>query len=224
MLFSTPLLFVIGGELMRKILSEERFKAFHQILPKYFSWDVILQENKIDAGSDKGDQYEITCPFHADKRPSMRLNKVTGVYHCFSCGRKGTYVRFIWELMGKQISYSDFCEEVLKAHPSMQHELGFVSLYITATTLDKEFTERQVFDPASLANSPIPYTTLVNKVRAIDDTWENLVLSLSLLQSGIQTDGVLTVVQKQHIDVKVPKKRVSALDLLMSNESGGASD
>lgn len=39
----------------------------------------------------KGKDYIIHClnPKHEDNSPSMRVDAVTGVYHCFSCGYKG---------------------------------------------------------------------------------------------------------------------------------------
>ena len=43
----------------------------------------------------KGEDYLIKCinPDHDDKKPSMRVDKVTGIYHCFSCGYKGNILR-----------------------------------------------------------------------------------------------------------------------------------
>jgi DNA primase len=40
---------------------------------------------------EKGQDYLIQCtnPEHEDLHPSMRVDKLTGVYHCFSCGHKG---------------------------------------------------------------------------------------------------------------------------------------
>jgi DNA primase len=29
------------------------------------------------------------CPFHADTRPSLRINAETGAYRCMACGTKG---------------------------------------------------------------------------------------------------------------------------------------
>ena len=40
---------------------------------------------------EAGKDYQILCinPEHDDSNPSMRVDKVTGVFHCFSCGYKG---------------------------------------------------------------------------------------------------------------------------------------
>lgn len=40
---------------------------------------------------EAGKDYLIRClnPEHDDNNPSMRVDKVTGIFHCFSCGHKG---------------------------------------------------------------------------------------------------------------------------------------
>lgn len=195
-------------------LSTERFNTFIHESVKFFNWDDIMSEASITQFSDKGDQYEITCPFHEDKRPSCRLNKETGQYHCFSCKRKGTYTRFLWELQGKVNTYSQFCEMVLKSRPDIRRACGFDSLFITEKTLDPAFANRRVFNPATSLGNGMTITTLHQKVRSMADTWENMVASLTLLQQGLSPDSVYATLKKQHIDVKAPTERVGLMDLL----------
>lgn len=42
-------------------------------------------------GVERGDEYEMLCPDpnHDDSRPSAAVNLVTGLWHCFACGRGG---------------------------------------------------------------------------------------------------------------------------------------
>lgn len=42
-------------------------------------------------GVERGDEYELSCPHpaHDDTSPSAAVNLVTGLWHCFSCGRGG---------------------------------------------------------------------------------------------------------------------------------------
>lgn len=47
----------------------------------------------------KGNDFEIRClnPEHPDKNPSMRIDRVTGIFNCFSCGFKGNLFAFYGE-------------------------------------------------------------------------------------------------------------------------------
>lgn len=204
-------------EMYNSNLSEVRFRSFIEVSKHYFNWDIILRDAKVDTVNDKGDQYEISCPFHEDYMPSCRLNKVTGVYHCFACGRKGTYTRFMWELQGKLGTYSQFCEQVLKAHSAMQSELGFTSLFVDSKTLDSAFQKRRVFSRES-ASIEMSLTSLVKEVRKIDDTWENLVLSLSLLQDEVPPSGIVAILKKNQIVIKKVPERMNLLNLLGSEK------
>lgn len=48
----------------------------------------------------KGRVYMGLCPFHADHHPSLRVDPVKGLYHCFSCGAGGDAFRFVQEKEG----------------------------------------------------------------------------------------------------------------------------
>lgn len=199
---------------MASEISPTRLSTFIEVSVKYFNWEDIMTEAGIKDASDKGDQYEITCPFHEDKRPSCRLNKSTGQYHCFSCDRKGTYARFLWELNGRVNSYGQFCEQLLKSHPDIQQACGFNSLMISEKTLDPAFAKRRTFNPGTGLGTGMTITTLHQKVKAMADTWENMVASLTLLQHGVAPESVYATLKKQHIDVKPPAEKVGLMDLL----------
>lgn len=52
---------------------------------------VDLLNNRQIQFREAGKDYLIKCinPEHDDNNPSMRVDKVTGIFHCFSCGHKG---------------------------------------------------------------------------------------------------------------------------------------
>ena len=204
---------------MQRKVSDEHFKAFHEIIPRYYNWDIILRDCGVTQVSDNGDQYEIPCPLHVDYTPSMRLNKDTGGYHCFSCGAKGSYVKFMWETSGRGMGYVQYCEQILKNNPSMQAQLGFSSLFSTEKNLDPAFNRRRVFDPKAHLGASLPLTSLASKVQELDDSWDGLALSLTLLQQGMSTDNVLAAVKRRVINIKGNSERVRVLDLINQSEA-----
>ena len=50
----------------------------------------LLQEKRIDF-KISGQDYVVKClnPEHDDNNPSMRIDSITGIFNCFSCGFKG---------------------------------------------------------------------------------------------------------------------------------------
>ena len=197
-----------------KTLSEERFKTFIRESVKFYSWENILRDAGITSVEDKGEQYEITCPLHEDKRPSMRLSKRQGVFHCFSCGAKGTYTKFLWLLAGKPVAYSVYCEQILKASIPMQQTMHFDSLFVEGSKLDPAFEQRRVFNKEVHLGSELPITSLVSQARALDDSWDSLCFSLTMLQQGVNTDSVLVLLKKRVVEVAKPEKRLNIMDII----------
>src|SRR3954451_25093866 len=42
-----------------------------------------------------GVQRQVLCPFHADRKPSLKVNLGRKVFHCFGCGAKGNVIEFV---------------------------------------------------------------------------------------------------------------------------------
>lgn len=40
------------------------------------------------------------CPFHSEKTPSLSIDPVRGLYHCFGCGKSGDVYRWVQETQG----------------------------------------------------------------------------------------------------------------------------
>ncbi len=201
-----------------RVLSQERFNLFLEYSKKVYNWEEILREFNISEFTDKGDQLEVTCPFHDDRRPSLRLSKSTGVYHCFSCGRKGTYTRFMWEMNGNQGNYANFCEMILKQRIDFQVALSFNSLFITEKTLDSEFNNQRIFDKTKIQDEDLPLSVLYKRVKALDGSWNGLVASLLMLQQDIKPSDILTVMSKRHIKTNSTQERISISSMLEEND------
>ena len=60
----------------------------------------------------KGKDFVVSClnPEHDDSNPSMRIDQITGIFHCFSCGFKGNvFVHF-----GEKASFLHLRRELVK--------------------------------------------------------------------------------------------------------------
>lgn len=65
----------------------------------------LLAALRVASGKDiftnvkkRGNQYQCSCPFHIDKKPSFGIN-TEGIYHCFSCQSKGNVVQLVQEIL-----------------------------------------------------------------------------------------------------------------------------
>lgn len=72
--------------------------------------DVLKQQNIYYL--PKGRDFLVKClnPEHDDSSPSMRIDQVTGIYNCFSCGYKGN----LFKLFGMKPNWLDIKRENLK--------------------------------------------------------------------------------------------------------------
>jgi len=64
----------------------------------------ILNDRRIKF-KEAGKDYQVKClnPEHEDNNPSMRIDKITGIFHCFSCGFKGN----LFEHYGAEPNFID---------------------------------------------------------------------------------------------------------------------
>lgn len=65
----------------------------------------------------KGRDYVIKClnPDHDDKHPSLKVDKTTGMMHCFSCGFKGNIFDHFGEKVNKAILKSEKLKEKISS-------------------------------------------------------------------------------------------------------------
>lgn len=72
-----------------------------------------------------GADYLIRClnPEHDDRNPSLRVNKITGIFHCFSCGFRGN----IFKHFDEKVSIFQIRREALKAkiEKKLSESIGF---------------------------------------------------------------------------------------------------
>lgn len=59
----------------------------------------ILNEFGVEY-EESGNDYLISCIFHEEKNPSFRIDKDSGIWHCFSCDAKGSFFKFVKIISG----------------------------------------------------------------------------------------------------------------------------
>lgn len=87
----------------------------------------ILNDRQIKY-KEAGRDYQIPCinPEHNDSNPSMRVDKVTGIYHCFSCGHKGN----LFQKFGAEPNFIDI--SISKLQNKIRDMLNNKSLILPA--------------------------------------------------------------------------------------------
>lgn len=84
----------------------------------------ILTKKSIEF-RQQGQDYLVRCfnPQHEDRNPSMRIDKITGIFHCLSCGFKGE----IFKHFGEKANQSEIRRQKLKQKilDKMSESIGF---------------------------------------------------------------------------------------------------
>ncbi len=58
----------------------------------------------------RGTNLEAICPFHADTKPSLKVNDTKGMYKCFACGAGGDSITFVMAF--KKVEFVDALREI----------------------------------------------------------------------------------------------------------------
>jgi len=113
----------------------------------------LKSKNKVSLQSKSA---QIYCPFHDEKNASMFVNMQKGIFHCFSCRRKGTINALCKELTGNTIyKFLDLKYDEFQAHSRIQH-LELIDLDKLPDVLIKES------DQGEARGSQLPNNRAVN--------------------------------------------------------------
>lgn len=70
---------------------------------------ISLTNGKLKDVQDKSDDVVVSCPFHSDgqeEHGSCFIRKKDGVFHCFGCGEKGPFLKFVAGCFDASESYA----------------------------------------------------------------------------------------------------------------------
>ncbi|CAK8053985.1 DNA primase [Eupransor demetentiae] len=179
--------------------------------------DVIGQYTQL---SKRGREWNGSCPFHEDRRPSLFVDDKKQVFHCFSCGRSGTVFSFIMEKEG--LSYP---EAVIK----LAQEAGISIDQRYTSGGSNEYGQRfaKVFELYTAAQRL--YQHILLNTTAGEEALKYLEEKRGLDQATIQKYGIgyvpednafLHYVEEQNIDSKLRDES----NLFLTNDSGQTRD
>jgi DNA primase len=77
----------------------------------------------------KGGDYEVHClnPEHPDRNPSMRVDRITGIFNCFSCNFKGNLFTLFGEKVNQLQASRDLLKRKIRAKTAESIGLAFPS-------------------------------------------------------------------------------------------------
>ena len=87
--------------------------------------------------STQGSDYMVKCinPEHEDSNPSMRIDRLSGIFHCFSCGFKGN----IFKHFNKYINNTDIKTAKIKQKIMNMYKKEYLSLPEDYKPFDRDF-------------------------------------------------------------------------------------
>ena len=88
------------------------------------------------APKQKGKSFWLSCPFHADKTPSLKIDADKQKFYCFGCGVSGDSISFVQKLHGLNF------KEALQ-YLNLQEPLKINSEQQRKRTLVKDFRQRE---------------------------------------------------------------------------------
>ena len=182
----------------------------------------LLNEN--DKVLRSGDLF-ICCPFHHDESPSLGIDEDKRFWNCLGCSRHGSFVDFVryynQDVEGREISFYQQVNELLKADPELQARVGAQSIYKKEKPTE-EFKgigyEKFKFKPSKPKN----YPELANFLKRKKYDKEIVIFSLLQMQAGVDPgliyDSVTSGNLKSMFTQKSSDDGVYDIDAMMSED------
>lgn len=152
-----------------------------------YTFRKFAEENNLMSESiERIDDLEVSCVFHEDAAPSLSFNDKIHAFHCFSCGRHGSYLEFLLqydtEVLGVHRTFYGKLNSLLVDDPQMQMSLGFNTIYRKDdnSSLESISFERPKCLPASKV--PASYLELADLIKKSQLPIESIKLFILLMQ------------------------------------------
>lgn len=173
---------------------QEVFRYLSQHGERY-SFRKFAEENDLLEGAVyRGDNVVVSCPFHEDISPSCSLNDELHAYHCFSCGRHGSFPAFVAEyrnqVLGIKTGVVQVLNDFLREDAQMQSFLGFSSvLRHEESHLPDSYARRRIVYPKQ-DPGPASFLEMVTRMKKIGLSLDEKVAVILLIQRGFSAEEI----------------------------------
>jgi len=75
----------------------ELFTAFREWVPRYYSWNELVSTPSFHPHTTT---LRISCPFHVEKTPSLRMWEGSKRFKCHGCSVEGDMVEYVALVLG----------------------------------------------------------------------------------------------------------------------------
>jgi len=187
---------------------------------------IVLTNGKLKDIQDKSTDIVVSCPFHSggqEEHGSCFIRKKDGVFHCFGCDMKGSFLKFVAGCFDSSLEYAKdwllktFGGEIVSSAVAMDEPIQ----------IGKRTQKKQFLDPKILENyqSWCPYLAKRKLSREICELFKVKYdpKYRQIIFPAYDINGRLVMMTKRSIDTKTfyldkdVEKPVYCLDYVMKN-------
>lgn len=184
------------------ILHEDRYKKCVDAINKAaaskrkYTFDEFCTEKHLYSETDRervGGRF-ICCPFHHENKPSLLIEEEKRSFKCFGCGVHGDYVQFVTMYdrmrLGKSLSREQKVNELLKADPFLQSEVGANSIF-SRDTYKLENVKPLTFNKFKIGQqAPKSFLELAEQMQRAHCTVAEIKYAVILMQGGMMPNVI----------------------------------
>lgn len=194
-------------------IDKERMQEVFRYLNQHggqYSFRRFAEENDLLEGAIyRGDNVVVSCPFHEDASPSCSLNDELHAYHCFSCGRHGSFPAFVAEyrnhVLGIRTGVVQVLNDFLREDAQMQSSLGFSSIIRQEDShLPDGYAHRHIIYPKR-DTGPDSFLEMVTRMKKRGLSLEEKMAVILLIQRGFSVEEIWKDFAKESTEQKEDK-------------------
>lgn len=175
-----------------------------------YTFDYFCKEHQLyNEGTDKRlrDDIFINCIFHNDSDPSLAINEEKRIWHCLGCNAGGRYLDLCYQyetqILGNEISYYHFLNQLLKDDLVLQQTLQKVSIFKKDVLSIDSLEELKQFKFHPGNSIPRNFLELASLLLRKECTNTDIEFTILSMQSGLPIDVIYRqIFHKGAIDVK----------------------